>query len=59
MDESDPNNVTKLLGEIRAGDRTALERLFPIIYQELKALAAHISRDPHHTLQPTALVHEA
>lgn len=59
MNESDLDNVTRLLGEIRAGDRTAIERLFPIVYQELKALAVHISRDPRHTLQPTALVHEA
>lgn len=51
--------MTRLLSEIRNGDRTALERLFPIVYQELRALAAHISRDPKHTLQPTALVHEA
>jgi len=57
--ESESGEVTRLLGEIRAGDRTALERLLPVIYQELRALAAHVSRDPHHTLQPTALVHEA
>jgi RNA polymerase sigma factor (TIGR02999 family) len=59
VNESDPDNVTKLLGEIRGGDRSAFEKLFPIIYLELKALAAHISGDPRHTLQPTALVHEA
>ena len=57
--EPDSGEVTRLLGEIRAGDRTALERLLPVIYQELRALAAHVSRDPQHTLQPTALVHEA
>ncbi|MCB9854209.1 MAG: sigma-70 family RNA polymerase sigma factor [Phycisphaerales bacterium] len=59
VSDSKVDNVTKLLGEIRDGDRSALERLFPIVYQELKALAAHISRNPRHTLQPTALVHEA
>lgn len=59
VNDSEPDNVTRLLGEIREGDRTAFEKLFSIVYQELRALAAHLSRDPRHTLQPTALVHEA
>jgi len=42
-------------------DRAALDALLPIVYGELKALAAHYLRNerPNHTLQPTALVHEA
>ena len=57
----DPGNVTKLLIDWRAGDRAALERLTPIIYDDLMRLArARLraeSRDC--TLQPTALVHES
>lgn len=61
MSVNDPggSDVTRLLGEIRAGDRSALDRLFPIVYEELRSLAAHVSRNPNHTLQPTAIVHEA
>jgi RNA polymerase sigma factor (TIGR02999 family) len=56
-----PGEVTVLLGEIRRGNGDALERLIPLVYQELKRLAAHFLRDERegHTLQPTALVHEA
>ena len=53
--------VTLLLTEMRSGRKDALERLLPLVYQELRRLAAHYMRDEHpgHTLQPTALVHEA
>lgn len=54
-------NVTQLLVDWSKGDSAALERLMPIIYNELRRLAAHYMRKerPDHTLQPTALVHEA
>jgi len=53
--------VTALLREWAAGDRTALERLMPIVYGELRRLAAAQLRGErrNHTLQPTALVNEA
>jgi RNA polymerase sigma-70 factor, ECF subfamily len=56
-----PRDVTRLLGAIREGDRSALERLIPVVYDELRDLAAHYIRRERsdHTLQPTALVHEA
>jgi RNA polymerase sigma-70 factor, ECF subfamily len=56
-----PGEVTLLLAEMKAGRKDALDRLLPLLYQELRRLAAHYMRDerPGHTLQPTALVHEA
>jgi RNA polymerase sigma factor (TIGR02999 family) len=56
-----PRDVTRLLSAIREGDRSGLEQLIPVVYQELRDLAAHYIRRerPDHTLQPTALVHEA
>ena len=53
--------VTRLLQEWSAGDRTALDRLTPLVYHELRRLAAHYLRGerPGHTLPSTALVHEA
>ncbi len=53
--------VSKLLGEIRKGETRALEKLIPLVYSELRRLAAHYMRRerPDHTLQTTALVHEA
>ncbi len=53
--------VTQLLVEIRAGNREAEVKLIPLVYAELRRLAAHYLRGerPDHTLQPTALVHEA
>lgn len=52
---------THLLDEYRNGNRNALDALFPLVYDELKRLAAARLRDERkdHTLQPTALVHEA
>lgn len=56
-----PNDVTLLLAEIANGDRSASDRLFPLVYSELRALAGSFFRHQHagHTLQPTALVHDA
>jgi RNA polymerase sigma factor (TIGR02999 family) len=54
-------HVTKLLRAWSEGDNDARDRLMPLVYQELRRrAAAHIRRErPGHTLQPTALVHEA
>jgi len=53
--------VTRLLVEWANGDEQALHRLTPLVYKELRQLAAgYLRRErPDHTLQPTALVHEA
>ena len=52
--------VTRILEAARQGDRTAADQLLPLVYDELRKLAAHkmASERPGHTLQPTALVHE-
>jgi len=59
--QSSPNLVTALLGKWRAGDEHALEALVPLVYNELRRLAHRYLRHerPDHTLQSTALVHEA
>ena len=56
-----PGEVTVLLGEIRLGRQDALAELVPLVYRELRRLAGHHMRNERggHTLQPTALVHEA
>jgi len=53
--------ITELLDRLRDGDSAALTELSPIVYDELHRLAeAYMRRErPGHTLQPTALVHEA
>jgi RNA polymerase sigma factor (TIGR02999 family) len=55
------NDVTLILHEWSGGDKNAPERLMPFVYDELRRLArAFLSKErPGHTLQPTALVHEA
>src|SRR5215470_1187303 len=57
----DTHNVTELLAEWAKGDEQALNHLTPIVYKTLRQLAAAYLRREHqaHTLQPTALVHEA
>jgi RNA polymerase sigma-70 factor, ECF subfamily len=54
-------DVTLLLAELRSGRKDALDRLLPLVYNELRRLAAHHMQGERkdHTLQPTALVHEA
>jgi RNA polymerase sigma factor (TIGR02999 family) len=54
-------DVTNLLAEIAKGDRRASEQLLPLVYNELRRLAAYkmAKERPGQTLQPTALVHEA
>jgi RNA polymerase sigma factor (TIGR02999 family) len=56
-----PPGVTDLLVRWRGGDAEALESLIPLVYGELRSLARHYLRKerPDHTLQSTALVHEA
>jgi RNA polymerase sigma factor (TIGR02999 family) len=53
--------VTQILHAIELGDAKAANELLPLVYQELRRLAAHkmANEAPGHTLQPTALVHEA
>jgi RNA polymerase sigma factor (TIGR02999 family) len=60
-DASRSDEVTRLLAELGAGGEDAAARLFPIVYDELRKLAdAQLRRERRgHTLQPTALVHEA
>lgn len=55
------DNATQILQQVNAGDRNAAEQLFPLVYDEFRAMAARRLRQerPDHTLQPTALVHEA
>ena len=55
------SEVTRILTAIEQGNRQASEELLPLVYHELRRLAAHkMSTEPAgHTLQPTALVHEA
>jgi len=59
--DSPPGDVTTLLARMRGGDREALNELMPLLHRELRRLAAHFIRGERigHTLQPTALVHEA
>ena len=58
---ADAHEVTELLAEWAKGNPQALEELMPLVYRELRQLAAsYLRRErPGHTLQPTALVHEA
>jgi RNA polymerase sigma factor (TIGR02999 family) len=58
---SDPDNVSRLLAEWRDGNQQAFEEMLPLIYDELRRLAhSFLNRERQgHTLQTTALVHEA
>jgi RNA polymerase sigma factor (TIGR02999 family) len=55
------SDATVLLDRLQRGDRSASAELLPIVYRELRALAGHFFQPQPlgHTLQPTALVHEA
>jgi RNA polymerase sigma factor (TIGR02999 family) len=55
------SEVTSILERIEHGEAKAAEQLLPLVYEELRRLAAHkmANEKPGHTLQPTALVHEA
>jgi RNA polymerase sigma factor (TIGR02999 family) len=58
---SDPGEITDLLLQWRGGDAASLERLMPLVYDEMRRIAARQARQERegHTLQPTAIVHEA
>jgi RNA polymerase sigma factor (TIGR02999 family) len=60
-DPAQGHEVTQLLLRLRAGDPDARERLFPLVYEELRRVARRaLQRErPDHTLRPTELVHEA
>ncbi len=55
------SNVTQILAAIEHGDASAADQLLPLVYEELRKLAAHkmANEAAGQTLQPTALVHEA
>ena len=55
------NDVTQILGQLESGDPSAAEQLLPLVYDELRKLAARKleHEKPGQTLQATALVHEA
>ena len=55
------SDVTRILDAVEKGDPQASDQLLPLVYNELRKLAAHkmAQESPGHTLQPTALVHEA
>ena len=55
------SDVTRILDRVQEGDPKAAEELLPLVYEELRRLAAHkmAHEAPGQTLQPTALVHEA
>lgn len=55
------SDVTRILEAIECGEARAADQLLPLVYTELRRLAAHrmASENPGQTLQPTALVHEA
>ena len=55
------SDVTRILSQIESGDPLAAEQLLPLVYDELRKLAAAklAQENPGQTLQATALVHEA
>ena len=61
MSASEAGRTTRILKDVRRGDSSAAEKLFPLVYDELRSLARRELRNERagHTLQPTALVHEA
>jgi RNA polymerase sigma factor (TIGR02999 family) len=61
MEPATGHDVTRLLAAWKEGDKDALDALMQVVYDELRRIAtAHLRRErPGHTLQPTALIHEA
>src|ERR1043166_1866224 len=59
--ETEPADVTLLLAELTKGNEQAASKIVPLVYEELRRLATHYMRRERgdHTLQATALVHEA
>ncbi len=58
---SDKGEATRILQAVTSGGEPAIDRLFPLVYGELRRIAQNLFADerPNHTLQATALVHEA
>ena len=58
---AEPQDLTQLLVNWRNGDKSALDEMTPVLYDELRRMARRLlsAERPDHTLQPTALVHEA
>ncbi|HKB10448.1 MAG TPA: sigma-70 family RNA polymerase sigma factor [Vicinamibacterales bacterium] len=61
MPAASPPDATELLQAWSRGDASAFDKLIPLVYRELRALAGRYMRNerPDHTLQPTSLVNEA
>jgi RNA polymerase sigma-70 factor, ECF subfamily len=61
MEAQPPHEITRLLGQVTKADGQALADLMPLVYSELRRIAGHYMRQERadHTLQSTALVHEA
>jgi len=61
MTNMQPKNITILLNKVSEGDNFALERILPLVYNELRTISSKYLRDEYrkHTLQTTELVHEA
>jgi RNA polymerase sigma factor (TIGR02999 family) len=61
VNEPRTENITQLLIDVSRGNQTAIDELLPLVYGELRSLASNYLRRERtdHTLQPTALVHEA
>ena len=59
--DNEQHDITRILKKAGEGDNSALNQLMPLVYDELKELAERLLKNerPDHTLQPTALVHEA
>ena len=58
---TDQENLTRILDQIADGDASAADQLLPLVYQQLRVIARQrmATENPGHTLQATALVHEA
>ena len=61
MDSPDPAFLTAILDQVPAEERSSVERVLPPLYEELRRIAGQLfaAQPPNHTLQPTAVVHEA
>lgn len=61
VEDEAPDSITMLLSRVSSGDREAFDHLMPLVYQELHRIAeGYVRRESqNHTLQPTALIHEA
>ncbi len=61
MPPDSAETVTRILNEIKAGDESAKQRLFEVVHGQLRAIVGQLMKNERdaHTLQPTALVHEA